>query len=402
MTSYMHNLLLPKRIAALFSEAQTHTLLALRHDLHQHPELSLREHRTAAKLYAALEKLRPLELAHVANTGVVARMRGKNSRAPLVAIRGDIDALPIQEETGLPWTSQHAGVMHACGHDVHATWAIGAAQLLAQNPACGDVLIILQPAEEIGQGAKAILESGALQQVSMIFGAHVDRRFGIGQVVAEVGALAAAADTFAIELFGKGAHGARPHEACDPIVGAGALIGALQTIVSRRLNPAHAGVVSIGTVNAGTASNIIPECARLTGTLRAMTAETRVLLQTEVQRIAEAIAAAHALQARVAIEIGTPPLLNEILATSFAQQAVRAVLDETALMPLGFLNMAGEDFAFYLEKIPGCFLRIGAREPGGEVTSAHAPFFYPAEESIFIGAAVLAETARLASEKLFH
>lgn len=397
----MHNLLLSTRIAALFSEAQTHALLALRHDLHQHPELSLREHRTAARLYAELEKLRPLELAYVANTGVVARMRGKNASAPLVAIRGDIDALPIQEETGVPWASQHAGVMHACGHDVHATWAIGAAQLLAQNPACGDVLMVLQPAEEIGQGAKAILESGALQQVAMIFGAHVDRRFAIGEVVAEVGALAAAADTFEIELLGKGAHGARPHEACDPIVGAGALLGALQTIVSRRLNPAHAGVVSIGTINAGTASNIIPERARLTGTLRAMTAETRALLQNEVQRIAVAIAAAHALQARVAIEIGTPPLLNESLATGFAQQAVRTVFDETALVPLGFLNMAGEDFAFYLEKIPGCFLRIGAREPGGEATSAHAPFFYPAEESIFIGAAVLAETARVASEKLF-
>ncbi len=396
----MHNLILPTQIAALFSHEQRSALLTLRRDLHQHPELSLQEHRTAARLYAELEKLHPIQLTRVAETGVVARLKGKNANAPLVAIRGDIDALPIQEETGLPWASAHAGVMHACGHDVHASWAIGAAHLLMENPAHGEVLIILQPAEEIGKGATALLQSGVLENVAAILGAHVDRRFEIGQVVAEAGPLAAAAGTFEVELIGKGAHGARPHEACDPIVGAGALIGALQTIVARRLNPAHAGVVSIGTINAGTASNIIPERAKLTGTLRAMTAETRALLHAEVKRIAETIASAYSLQARVAIETGTPPLVNEALPASWAQRAVRSLLGEAALVPLGFLNMAGEDFAFYLEKIPGCFLRLGAREPGGVATSAHAPHFYPAEESIFIGAAVLAETARVASAEL--
>ena len=396
----MNDLTLPPQLAALFPQRLQHDLLALRRDLHQHPELSLQEHRTSARLYAELEKLRPLELARVAGTGVVARLKGKNAGAPLVALRGDIDALPIQEATGLPWASAHAGVMHACGHDVHATWVIAAAHLLAQNPAHGDVLIVLQPAEELGKGASALLASGALSNVSAIFGAHVDRRFELGQVVAEAGTLAAAADTFEIELLGKGAHGARPHEACDPIVGAGALIGALQTIVARKLNPAHAGVVSIGTLNAGTASNIIPERAQLTGTLRAMTPEVRALLHAEVRRLAETIAAAYSLQARVEIEIGTPPLVNEARAASFAQRAVRTVLGEAALVPLGFLNMAGEDFAFYLERMPGCFLRLGAREAGGLATPAHAPHFYPAEESIFVGAAVLAETARAASEAL--
>ncbi len=393
-------LALPARIAALFSNSAQAELVALRQDLHQHPELSLQEHHTAARLYAELEKLHPLQLARVAGTGVIARIKGKHNGAPLVAIRGDLDALPIQEETGLPWASIHSGVMHACGHDVHASWAIGAAQLLTTNPAHGDVLIVLQPAEEIGKGAMALLESGVLEGVAAIFGAHVDRRFKIGEIVAEAGSLAAAADSFEIELLGKGAHGARPHEACDPILGAGALIGALQTIVARRLNPAHAGVVSIGTINAGAAANIIPARATLTGTLRATTAETRALLHTEVKHIAENIAAAYSLQARVTIEIGTPPLVNEALAASWAQRAVRSLMGEAALVPLGFLNMAGEDFAFYLEKISGCFLRIGARELGGVATPAHAPHFYPAEESIFIGAAVLAETARVASDVL--
>ncbi len=232
---------LPFSIATLFSQTLQAQLLALRHDLHQHPELSFQEHRTAMRLYAELEKLRPLQLERVAGTGVIARIKGRDSNAPLVAIRGDIDALPIQEATELPWASTHAGLMHACGHDVHASWAIGAAHLLSENPAHGDVLIVLQPAEEIGKGAEALLESGALRDVAAIFGGHVDRRFAVGQVVAEAGPLAASADTFEVELIGRGAHGARPHEACDPIVGAGAVISALQTIVARRLNPAHTG-----------------------------------------------------------------------------------------------------------------------------------------------------------------
>jgi hippurate hydrolase len=178
------------------------------------------------------------------------------------------------------------------------------------------------------------------------------------------------------------------------------LIIALQTIVSRRLNPAHAGVVSLGTVHAGTASNIIPQRAHLTGTLRATQPEARALLQNEVRRISEDIAHAYGLHAVVKIEEGTPPLVNPEGSIQWARQAVRGLMGEEALVPLGFLNMAGEDFACYLEKIPGCFLRIGAREPGGEATPAHSSRFYAAEESIFVGAAVLAETARVASKTL--
>jgi hippurate hydrolase len=393
---------LPEKIYALFSPHLQSRLVALRHDLHQHPELSFQEKRTAEKLYAELERLQPAQLERVAQTGVIARVRGRDPQAPVVAIRGDIDALPIQEETGLPWASVNPGVMHACGHDVHATWAVGAAQLLSENSAPGDVLIVLQPAEEIGRGARTILQSGVLEKVQAIVGAHVDRRFAVGKVVAEAGPLAAAADTFEIDLIGKGAHGARPHESADPIVGTGALIQALQTIVSRRLNPAHAGVVSIGSVHAGTASNVIPERAQLTGTLRATLPEVRLLLQTEVRNISESTARAYGLDALVKIEEGTPPLVNPEGQISWARQAVRSLLGEKALVPLGFLNMASEDFAFYLEKIPGCFLRIGAREPGGEATPAHAPRFYPAEESIFVGAAALAETAGVASEALYR
>lgn len=347
-------------------------------------------------------QLQPAELDRIAGTGVVARIKGRDSKASRVAVRGDIDALPIQEETGLEFASVTPGAMHACGHDVHATWAVGAAHLLTEKPAEGDVLIVLQPAEEIGEGALAILESGRLDDVSAIFGAHVDRLFTVGQVVVQEGPLAASADTFEIDLVGKGAHGARPHESIDPVVGVGALIMALQTIVSRRLNPADPGVVTIGTVNAGSAANIIPESAKLIGTLRSVDSKTRQFLQSELRRIAESTAAAYNLEAEIKLEPGTPPLVNPAQPVRWARQAVSSLLGEEGLAPLGFSNMAGEDFAFYLEKMQGCFLRIGAREPWGEPIPAHSPSFYPAEESIFVGAAVLAETARIASAELWR
>jgi amidohydrolase len=391
---------LPPAVDALFPAERREWLVRLRRELHRHPELSLHEHRTAERLEAALAALRPDRLERVAGTGVVAHIAGRDRSAPAVAVRGDIDALPIQEETGLPYASSVPNVMHACGHDVHASWAVGAAALLAEHPAAGDVVIVLQPAEETGRGALAILEAGALDGVRAIFGAHVDRRFDVGQVVADAGPLAASADTFTIELSGSGAHAARPHESADPIVAAGALIGAIQTLVSRRLNPAWPGVVTIGSVHAGDAPNVIPDRATLGGTVRATEAPARELLLAQLRHIAEATAAAYGVRARVTLDLGTPPLVNPPEAAAWARQAATAILGERALVPLGFLNLAGEDFAHYLGRMPGCFLRIGAREQGGPTIAAHSPRFHPAEESLFVGAAVLAECARVASGAL--
>ncbi len=375
-------------------------LLDLRRDLHRRPELAFAERETAKRLEAELARLKPAELKRVAGTGVIARIKGRRRGVPTVAIRGDIDALPIQEETGLPFTSEVPGVMHACGHDVHATWAVGAAALLAQEPATGDVVILLQPAEETGKGALAMLEAGAIEGIAAIFGAHVDRRFPVGQIVAEEGSLAAAADTFKIELVGSGAHGARPHEARDPIVGAAALIQALQTIVARRINPSTPAVVTVGTVHAGTADNVIPDRATLSGTIRTIDGGTRELAHAEVKRIAEETARAHGLEAKVTLELGPPPIVNPARPVLWARQAVTRLFGPEALVPLGFTNMAAEDFAWYLEHVPGCFVRVGACEEGGAPIAAHSPRFYAADDAIFVGAAVLAETARVASAAL--
>lgn len=381
----------------LVPKAVADKLIELRRSIHREPELAFQEQRTAEKLEAALKELGISDVRRVAKTGVVARIPGTTPGSPVIAIRGDMDALPIAEDTGLPFASIRAGIMHACGHDVHATWAVGAAALLASNPAAGDTVIVLQPAEEIGQGAAAILESGALDGVAAIFGGHVDRRFEVGQVVADGGPLAASADTFEIEIVGQGAHAARPHEARDPIVAAAAMVTAFQTIVARRLNPATPGVVTVGHISAGNAPNVIPDRAILSGTIRAVEPVSRRLMLDELRRLAQSIGEAHGVTATVKTPEGTPPLVNPEPATAWGREAVSRVLGNDALVPLGFVNLAGEDFAFYLERIAGCFLRIGAREPGGQPIPAHSPRFYPAEESIFVGAAVLAECARVAS-----
>jgi amidohydrolase len=385
------------RPLAFMHERMRDELVELRRSIHREPELAFKEERTADKLEKALRDFGVKDIRRVAGTGIIARIPGTDPKAPVIAIRGDIDALPIVEDTGLPFASRHTGVMHACGHDVHATWAVGAAALLAGKPARGDTLVVLQPAEEIGQGAAAILESGALDGVAAIFGGHVDRRFEIGQVVADAGPLAASADTFEIEVVGQGAHAARPHEARDPIVAAAAIVMAMQTIVARRLNPATPGVVTVGQISAGNAPNVIPDRASLRGTIRAVDPVSRKLMHDELRRIVESVGAAHGVTANVSLPEGTPPLVNPEGAVRWGRKAVSNVLGEAALVPLGFLNLAGEDFAFYLERMPGCFLRIGAREAGGVPIPAHSPKFYPAEESITIGALVLAECARVAS-----
>lgn len=381
------------------AELEAH-LIGLRRDLHRRPELSLTEHATAARLEQELARLEPAKLERVAGTGVVARIRGRDSSRPWVALRGDIDALPIEEATGLPFASEVPGVMHACGHDVHAAWAVGAATLLASRPAAGDVVILLQPAEELAQGALALMAAGALDRVAVIFGAHVDRRFEVGRVVASAGPMAASSDAFEIELLGAGGHGARPQEARDPIVGAAAVIQALQTILSRRLAPGRAGVITIGKIAAGTASNVIPDRANLWGTLRATCQEDRDFLCDELVQVATACAASYGLEAQIRFLDRTPPLVNSAQPADWAQAAVERVLGRQALAELSGPNMAGEDFAFYLERVPGCFLRIGVREPGGSFISTHSPHFRVDEGALAVGAAVLAEAARVASEAL--
>lgn len=386
-----------QRASETFEANEIAALYALRRELHRQPELSWQEEGTAARLSEMLVACGVADVRRVARTGVTGRIRGRRRGAPTIALRGDIDALPIQEETGLEFASEVPGVMHACGHDVHASWTMAAAMLLLRKPADGDVVLIFQPAEEVGTGATAMIESGALDGVDAIFGGHVDRRFAVGEVIAQPGPLAASADMFTLEVVGKGAHGARPHESTDPIVAAAAIVTALQTVVSRRIDPAAPAVLSLGSIHGGTASNVIPERVTLTGTLRAMDPDTRRRLQEEVARLSIAVGAAHGVTVQPHVEHGTPPIVNPVREAALARTAAERVLGPGSVVPFGITNMGGEDFAFYMERLPGCFLRFGAREPGGERTAAHSPRFFAAAEAILVGGAVLAECAREAS-----
>jgi hippurate hydrolase len=386
--------------AAAFPPGVVDALLALRRDLHRHPERAFEEHRTAGRLEAALADVPGLEVRRVAGTGVVGRLRGRSSGGPLIAVRGDIDGLPVQERTGVPWASEIPGMMHACGHDVHAAWTVGAAHLLAAAPPAGDVLLVLQPAEETGRGALAVLASGALDGVAAIIGGHVDMRFPVGTLVAEPGPVAGSTDEFHVVVSGRGGHAARPHEARDPVVAAAAVITALQTIVAREVPPGEPAVVTVATVHAGTAANVIPEEAVLSGTLRAVTPRTRALLRDAVTRTAESVAAAHGARAAVRLSAGTPPIVNAAGPIGWARAAAAAVLGPDAFRTLPEPNLGGEDFAFYLERMPGCFLRIGAGTDDGPPPAAHTPRFLPDERAVAAGAAVLAETARRAAAAL--
>ena len=388
----MSNLLLPS-----FPTDLRHLLTELRHDLHRHPELALQEARTVERLEFELAKLDLDSLERVAGTGLVARIPGRDRNAKPVAIRGDIDALPILEETGAAFASVNDGVMHACGHDLHAAWTVGAANLLAADQPPGDVVVLLQPAEETAEGAPAMIQAGAIDGVAAIFGAHIDMRFDVGTVVAQSGNVAASADEFEIVLLGRGSHAARPHEGNDPVVAAAALITSLQTIVARKVAPGIPAVVTVGTIQAGTATNVIAESARLTGTVRAADPDTRERIHTELMAIAAGVADTFSLSAQTNIRIGTPPLVNEPALVEFARTVTRSLLGETALASLPVPNLGGEDFAFYMEKIPGCFIQIGGRGENQEAIPAHSSKFLPDDGSIAVGAAVLADLARLAS-----
>jgi len=245
------------------------------------------------------------------------------------------------------------------------------------------VVVVLQPAEETGKGAAAVLASGALAGVAAIFGGARGSPLRGWPGCRAAGPLAASADTFSVTLRGAGAHAARPHEGADPVVGAGALIGALQTVVARRVNPSVPAVLTVGSVHAGTAPNIIPDCATLSGTMRAVDSDTRALLQHEMRRVVEGVAAAHGLTAEVALEIGPPPLINASQPAGWARRAVEKVLGGEAIVPLGPLNLAAEDFASYLEQMPGCFLRIGrAREGWSDDSSALSKVLRSAREHL--------------------
>lgn len=374
-------------------------MVSIRRDLHQHPELSLHEHRTAERVAGVLEEL-GIRHRRIAETGIVADIPGPDG-TPRVALRADMDALPIQEETGLPFASVHDGVMHACGHDGHTTMLLGAAELLVREDLQIPVRLIFQPAEEKALGAKAMIDGGAVDDVAMIFGGHLDRNYATGSLVVTAGPVNASTDAFHIRISGQGGHAARPHEAVDAVVVGSLMVTALQTIVSREINPAYPSVVTVGRFHGGTASNIIAGLAELEGTIRAQEPTVRSHLMRSVQRIAESVAELHGAKVTVEFLEGTPAVINVPDMVAVAREAAERVVGPQSVQELAYANMGAEDFSYYLEKVPGCYIRFGAQDVGRgrEGFPAHSSKFDFDEKALAFGAAWLCEVVRVAGSR---
>jgi amidohydrolase len=376
-------------------------MVALRRDLHRHPELAWEERRTTDLIGTELDRL-GLTARALLHTGLVADLAGPPG-VPIVALRADLDALPIQEETGLPYASEVDGVMHACGHDAHVAMLLGAAELLLdqEHALPAPVRLIFQPAEEVGSGARAMVEAGALEGVGAIFGGHVDRHYPTGTVVAVEGTVNASTDSFRISISGQQGHAARPHETVDAIVVGSLIVMAVQTIVSREIDPSHPSVVSIGRFEAGSAANVIAGTAVLEGTIRAQEPEVQEHLKRSILRVCESMGQLHQARIQLHMEDGTPPLVNRGPMVDVARSAAEAVLGPEHLrIHARGANMGGEDFSWYLQQVPGCYVRLGARLTEAADFPSHSSRFQLDEDVLAAGAAWFAEVARQAGTQL--
>ena len=384
------------------SLALSERILALRRDLHRHPELSYKEFRTAGIVAGLLGELGAEVSENVGRTGVVGLFRG--GEGPVVAIRADMDALPVLEQTGLPFASETEGVMHACGHDIHTACACGAAMLLAKRVGSlgGSVKFIFQPAEEINEGAKAMLADGVMEnpKPDMIFGLHNHPEIPAGKVGVKEGGLMASVDTIRITVTGKGGHGALPHRDIDPIAASAAVISALQTVVSRNIDPQQPAVVSLGTLHAGTENNAIPDSVEMTGTVRTFDADLRASMEGMLRRVVENTAAGLGCKGELFYRYDLPPVMNAPDATEIGRRAVAAVAGtDGVVVPVP--SMGGEDFALLQEKAPGCFFWLGVGNPEiGAVHPWHSPLFTADESALSVGAGVLAQSALFALQFL--
>ena len=364
--------------------ALTGQLIAWRRDFHRHPEVAFEETRTSAVVREFLESL-GLSVRSAGGTGLVAVLEGKPG-GKTVALRADMDALPVQEQGGKEYGSLNRGVAHACGHDGHMAMMMAAAEVLTSRKSefSGRVVFLFQPAEEKPPGgAKRMVEEGALDGVDAVFGLHLWQAFPTGKVGVIKGPILAQADNFSIIVKGKGGHGALPHTAVDPIVAAAQIVANSQTIVSRNVDPLKPCVVTFGTVNGGTTNNIIPAEVALTGTVRTFDPAVQALAERRLREIAEETAKAFGASCQVDYMLGYPAVVNDAAMVDFATGVAKRVLGEGCLYPFDPV-MGGEDFAFYLQKVPGAFIFLGAGD--GHEFPHHHPAFDIDERALPVGA----------------
>jgi len=377
--------------------AQKHSkqIVEIRHYLHQNPELSFEEYNTQKYVLQQLHNMGIADVTPLANTGLVALIKGKNPDSKTIALRGDMDALPIEEQNDVPYKSVNTGVMHACGHDVHTSCLLGAAQILNElkTEFEGTIKLVFQPGEEkLPGGANLMIKEGVLNNpdVQSMIGQHVMPLLPVGTVGFRSGLYMASTDEIYVTVKGKGGHGAMPHLNIDPVLIAAHIITSLQQLVSRMANPSIPCVLSFGKVIANGATNVIPNEVKMEGTFRTMDEKWRAEAHQKMKKLAEGLAESMGGSCDFDIHHGYPFLKNNPEVTARAKQAAIAYLGEDKVVDLD-IWMAAEDFAFFSQEVPATFYRLGVRnEAKGITSSVHTPTFNIDEEALEIGAGLLA------------
>jgi hippurate hydrolase len=369
-------------------------LVDLRRRIHREPELGLENPATRRKILDALSGL-DLEIdLHARTSGIVATLRGARPGRRIL-LRGDTDALPMPEDTGLAFESRHADRMHACGHDAHAAMLTGAARLLAarREALAGEVVFMFQPGEE-GFGGAAVMLAEGMPDCDGAFALHVAPQIPTGMIGTRPGAIFASFDDFEIEVLGRGGHASMPHDCIDPVPIACEIVQALQSFVTRRIPVNDPGVLTVSQIRAGTTHNVIADSVQLAGTMRALSEHTRDLLLAGLPRVAEGIAAAHDATARVELQPGYPVVMNDVGFEAFAGDVARDLLGEHAVLTLPTPIMGAEDFAYVLGRTPGAMMLLGVRPPGvADPAPCHSSRMMLDEEAMAVGSAVLTAVA---------
>lgn len=368
-------------------------VVEIRRDLHQHPELGLEEHRTSARVQALLDELKIPYRAGIGGTGVLGWIEGEAGPGKTVALRADLDALPIQEANDVPYRSRHDGLMHACGHDVHTAILLGAAKVLqGLRPRLpGMVKLLFQPAEETVGGAQLLIADGVLEnpKVDAIFGLHVESELEVGRFAVRYGQRNASSDAVKITVKGRSCHGAYPANGVDAIVAAAHVVTALQTIVSRNVDGRDSAVVTIGVIRGGTQANIIADEVELRATVRTLDPKIRTLVLKRIEEVAQGTARALGGDAEVLVERGYDPLINDNAMVDLVRANAEGLVGSENVTVRPRPNMGVEDFAYYLSHAPGAFFSLGVRnEARGIVHGEHTNRFDVDEECLAFGVGV--------------
>jgi amidohydrolase len=373
----------------------TPRLIEIRRHLHAHPELSGKEHQTSAYIAGVLSSCGLNVKEAVGKTGVVGELLGKGSDRRTLAIRTDMDALPIQEHLELDFVSANPGIMHACGHDVHATLGMGTAMVLSQlsDNLPGNVRFLFQPAEEIALGAKWMVQDGAMKDVDAIYGVHVFPSIPARRVGIRYGALTSAADELEIVILGESGHGARPHQAIDAIWIAAQVITNLQQAISRTQNPLHPIVLSVGQIQGGRAPNIIADRVTMTGTVRSLHPESHANLPQWIENIVQGICQTYGAKCQVDYRRGVPSVLNDKTLTQIIESATREAWGDESVQILPEPSLGAEDFSVYLDNVPGCMFRLGVGHDNKTNYPLHHPKFEVDEDAILTGVVTMAYAA---------